>query len=73
MTGLYLVGTLSICRNPRNSPHCPVVDCSDSPTAAMTQDYLRPCLTNAASCLQAVRMLFGIPRLGGFGPRGRAR
>ena len=36
---------------------------------AMTQDYLRPCLTNAASCLQAARV-FGNPRLGGFGPGG---
>jgi hypothetical protein len=48
-------------------------DCSDSPTAAMTQDYLRPRLTNAASCLQVARMLWKPPPWGRFGPRRRAR
>ena len=51
-------------------PHWPVVDCSDSPTAAMTQDNLRPCLTNAASCLQAARMLGETPVLGALGRGG---
>src|SRR4029077_16407551 len=67
VTGLYLVGTLSTCRNPRNCPSRPVVDCSESPTAAMTQDYLRPCLTNTAFCLQAVHMLTETPALAAMG------
>jgi len=42
-------------------PRWLAVDCSDSPTAAMTQDYLRPCLTNAPSCLQAARTALVTP------------
>ena len=46
-------------------PHWPVVDCGDSPTAAMTEDYLRLRMTNVAPWLKAARMLWK-PALGGF-------
>ena len=54
-------------------PHWPVVDCSDSPTAAMTQDYLRPMFDQCRLLSAGSSYATGNPRLGGFGPRGRAR
>ena len=52
-------GTLSTCRNPGDRAPRQLAESN-----AMTQDYLRPCLTNAGSCLQAARVLRKPPSWG---------